>query len=279
MSEVNFMTIEQIADLIAKIIRKDYYIIAGCTGLPGVGKSCFVTQLGKATARKLGTKFSYEDNITYRRSELIEWIDGKGDKREGQKPEYSVLIPDELIEMFFKRNFAKRGQKEALQLLNKCRDRHLAILGNTPFFFDLDPNARQHFGLHFYIPKRGYAYIFMRDNNPFSYDMWHQKENEKLWRKYHGNAQKLLGFIGICSYKDWQPDEKEMYYAIRNEKRRASEEDEDQTEKIPVSRAIKQRNLIVDYVYTNKILTAKQISQLTGMGVRHVNEIVAELNQ
>jgi len=209
--------INKFAKIISSIQKSDRWNLIVCTGDMGEGKSCFTSQLGKIVAEENNTSFSFEDNMTFQRKELKEWIDGSktGKKR---KKEYSVILADELISMFFKRNWFDAYQIDGIELLNKCRDRHLCILGNVPNFWDLDSAMYALITFRVHIHERGRAWVFQKDRNPFATDPWHKKENVKIFQK-HKNPYRCVGFVCEIHFPDWSAAEKKAYYTVRNKKR------------------------------------------------------------
>ena len=210
--------INNFAEIITKILKTDRWVFIGCDGEMGEGKSCFTTQLAKAVASKTKTNFNYSDNMTFQRKELKAWIDGDRKKKIKKKKEYSVILADELISMFFKRNWFDAEQIDGIELLNKCRDRHLCVMGNIPSFWDLDSAIYPIITFWVHIHERGRAWVFQKDRNPFATDKWHRNANEKLFKK-HKNPYRSLGFLCEIHFRDWTNEEKEKYYKIRNEKR------------------------------------------------------------
>lgn len=211
-------TVETFAKFLTLKQKADWWELIACSGKQGVGKSCLLTQLTKRASQLNKIKYSYKDNLTWMRDEFIQWINGKGDKKENQKQEFSAVLIDELISLFYKRNWANNEQNDAIELMNKCRDRHLIVGGNVPNFWDLDKALRGLFTFWIHIPKRGTAWVFEPDENPFAPDPWHVKYNEKVFAKA-GNPYKCKGFVCELKYNDWTPEDKKEYYDVRNSKR------------------------------------------------------------
>ena len=99
-------SIEKFALLIADILKSDRYCPIICSGEMGEGKSCFTDQVARAVAKITKVPFSYEKNMTYKRSELKEWIE--------TMPERSVILADEFVSLFFKRNWFDEDQIEVV---------------------------------------------------------------------------------------------------------------------------------------------------------------------
>ena len=286
--------IDGFANLLTKKQKADWWELIACSGVQGVGKSCLLTQIIEQTSKLNNMKFSYENNLTWMRDEFITWINGKGDKKEGQMPEYSSVLVDELISLFYKRNWANSEQNDAIELMNKCRDRHLIVGGNVPNFWDLDKALRNLFTFWIHIPRRGIAWVFMPDENPFEMDRWHVKYNAKVFEKSN-NPYKCKGFVAEINFLDWTPEKKTEYYDVRNKKRINTEGQGKKTNNnIKVLRG--QRNELVNAIYLQRqemkilikqpsiskeakeilsdvIIEGRDVSQLTGLSPTQIRDI------
>lgn len=269
-------TITEFAQTCADILKTDRYIMIVCDGEMGEGKSCFTSQLARKVAQITKTPFNYQDNITFLRSELKTWVDGD-DKGENKKPEYSSVLADELISMFFKRNWYDSDQIDGIELLNKCRDRHLFVCGNIPNFWDLDSAIYPLITFWVHIHERGLAWVSMKDRNPYITDKWHRLENSKSFSKF-GVPYKCRGFICEIKFDDWNDADREEYYNVRNTKRVNTEGQ--RTEKISRrgKRAVEQRNSLIRFMiqegYKAKVIS-KTIQPRLDEG--EISRIVAEL--
>lgn len=218
---VRRITVNDFGMILADFVKSDRFALVCFSGDTGQGKSCLSSQLGLACAKPNNVSFSYEENMTYQRTELKKWIDGDS-KGKGRKPEYSVILADEIISMFFKRNWYDSEQIDGIELLNKCRDRHLVILGNIPNFWDLDSGIYSLVQFRVHIHRRGLAWVFEKDENPFEKDVWHRAYNKKRFAK-DGHPYSCKGFVCEIHFNDWKPQDKQRYYSIRNQKRLRSE--------------------------------------------------------
>lgn len=220
-----FVDMPVFARLCYKLLNSDRDVVVGVAGFTGEGKTRFTDCLLREYARISKTYWDF-DRMTWSRSELMEWINGKEKSdinlhtglKENQLPEYSCLCPDELFFMFYKRTWFDQEQIDAVSTFNTCRDRHLLICGNVPDFWDLDAGFLKRVRFYVYIPERGTAWVFQQENNPFNKDPWNVAENKKLFRK-RNKPFRLPNFVCEIKYNDWTPDEKQRYYNIRNKKR------------------------------------------------------------
>jgi len=275
MAKIPKYTVEQLAKDLHDILKSDRDVVVGIAGMTGEGKSVAAIQLLTAYSNFVGVPFSME-HITWLREELLEWIDGPepGHKAKygGQKSEYSALLPDELISMFYKRNWYEDDQKAAIELFNKCRDRHLLIAGNVPNFWDLDGGILSRFRYYIFIPKRGIMWVFRQDNNPFAGDKWNVAENRKIFRK-KGNPYSCPNFLAEIYYSDLDAGSKQAYYAIRNTKRRSTEGQNNP--KLERYAGVKQqRDRLVRFIYKQFNVPMKDLAELTGLSESMISYIV-----
>lgn len=211
------LSLKDFGEIIYKILKSDRDVNLAVGGMTGEGKSCFLTKLQKAYSKVSNTSWTFE-NMTWQKKELMTWIDGDGPDKKGQKPEYTALMSDELFTMFYKRNWYDSDQISMIATFNMCRDRHLFVGGNVPDFWDLDSSFLKRIRFYAFIPRRGIAWVFEQENNPFSPDPWNTNQNKKLFRK-NGSPYKLPNFLCEIHYTDWSDSEKKQYYEIRNKKR------------------------------------------------------------
>jgi hypothetical protein len=255
-------TVEEFAKTIYKLAKSDRDVTLGVAGFTGEGKSVFMIKLQKAYAKIAGVKWSFNNNLTWSRDEMLKWIDGDKNGK-GRKPEYSAILPDELISMFFRRNWYEDDQKAAIELLNKCRDRHLFIAGGIPNFWQLDTSFSTRIRFYAYIPRgRGRAWIFEQEDNPFSADPWNVNDNKKLFRKKK-DPSKCPNFVCEILFDDLTPQEKKEYYAIRNTKRKNTEM-QNKKDKIEKYGSLKRgRDALIRHIFTvNPKLTNQDVADM-----------------
>jgi len=244
-------TLESFAKIILKIAKSNRDVTLGCSGFTGEGKSVFCIKLQKEYAKLSKTKWTYKDNMTWDRDELLNWVDGdiNGNYK---KPEYSALLPDELISMFYRRNWYEDKQKQAIELFNKCRDRRLFIAGCIPNFWHLDPAFNTRIRFYAYIPRgRERAWIFEQEDNPFSDDVWNKSLNLKLFRQ-RKKPYKLSNFVCEIYYSDLSKKDAREYNEIRNTKR-VFTESQNKQENLQKYKHIKgQRDILIRELYNIK---------------------------
>lgn len=247
-------TVEDFAQHVVDMLGSDRDVNVGIGGFTGEGKSTFATKLAAAYAAKSGTSWNF-DRMTWSRKELLTWVDGEKNTqpgpdglKPGQLPEYSVIIPDELFLMFYRRNWYEDDQIGAIGTFNMCRDRHLLVIGNVPDFWDLDPGFIKRIRYYVYIPARGTAWVFQQENNPFANDPWNRPENKKMFRKKK-NPYSCPNFVCEISFNDWDPKEKKQYYKIRNEKRLQAVDENKSEKKERYGKVKAQRDNTFQYLF------------------------------
>jgi len=272
-------TMTEFAEMVYSLLKSDRDVVVATGGFTGEGKSTFTTKLQKEYQRISKTKWDFS-HMTWSRKELLTWIDGEKDSKrgknglkKGQMPEFSAILPDELFLMFYSRNWHDTDQIDAIATFNMCRDRHLFVAGNIPNFWELDAGFRSRIRFFVFIAKRGIAWVFEQELNPFGKDAWNVRENMKLFRRFR-NPEKLPNYLCTIFFDDWDEEEKKQYYKIRNEKRVLAI-DENKKEKVAKYTKIKaQRDEAIRKVFEmNPKLTnveAAKMFDLSESGIRQI---------
>lgn len=274
----------EFADLLNRIISSDRDCNVATAGFTGEGKSVLSIQILKAYAKVSGMGWPLSQT-TWSRKELLKWIDGDKSKppnskglRPGQLPEFSGIHVDELFMLFYRRNWFNEAQIDSIGTLNMCRDRHLLIIGNVPNFWDLDSAYTSRIRFYVYVPRRGVAWIFEQDNNPFSVDKWNAALNKKIFQK-NRHPYKCPNFIQEIFFNDLSPSEKTAYLALRNSKRvDAIDVDKDKRERYGKIKG--QRDALILMVYDThdrlRKASTEKIAKLTFKDVADVIDISQE---
>ena len=214
------VTIKSISGTVKAFQQSDRDFIIAISGYRGEGKSTLSVLLGVENG-----KFDFEKNILYSRKKAMEKIGSL---------EHSTLVVDEAINILYRRDFMKGEQKELIKLMNMCRDRHLCLIFNIPNVWNLDKDILQTMvRMWIHVDKRGLAYCFVPDNNPFSADKWHRKLNEKLMKKWDSSKvglKKSPNFDGILRFKDLDEEQKLLYIKIKMSKRIEAENEDVENE-------------------------------------------------
>jgi len=231
------LSMNDFANMIHELLRSNRDVIIGTSGMTGEGKSTFSIKLQKKYSEIAGVPWSLKHNLTASRHSLMTWINGEPGSvadevtglKPGQKPMYSALLADELILMFYNRKWSDNEQINAIGDLNLFRSRRLLLCGNVPRFWRLDSAFLERVRYYVFVPKRGTAWVFQQENNPFTDDPWNRKVNSRLVAE-NGNPYKSDNFIGEIIFGDLSGDEKLEYEELRanlqlQDKKEAVEDD------------------------------------------------------
>jgi len=268
------MSVKGFATKIHKILLTDRGVNLGCGGFTGEGKSTFTTLLEKEYSKVSNTKWDFS-HMTWDRKEMMKWIDGEGKEKKGQLPEYSAILPDELFHMFYRRNWFMTSQIDAISTFNMCRDRHLLVAGNIPNFWELDTGFTNRIMFFVYIPRRGTAWVFQQDDNPFIDDPWNRRVNSKLFKRY-GNPYKCKNFLCEIHFPDWDEQEKKEYLKIRNQKRLLKNNDDG--DRYSPSKLRRQRDGAV-YVAIEEGVKLKVLASEMKLTVAGISDIYSRIQE
>lgn len=197
--------LHDLARAIKTVLRSDRDFVLCLSGSTGEGKST----LSLHVAQLVDENFSISNNITFSRQETIERIK--------TLPKYSCVVVDEAINLLFRRDFAKREQKDLLKLLDMCRDRNLCLIFNIPQAWSLDSHILNRVRCWIYVYKRGSALVFQPSENPFSRDPWNRALNELLVRK--GQWRRSKNYVSSLRFNKVPKQTFEKYLKVKTEKK------------------------------------------------------------
>jgi len=205
MSRLSFHMLTQI---IKKTQKSDQDAIFAITGPTGIGKSVLSVWLHL----KHNKGFNFLKDMALSREQVLKALDNR--------KQFGNLSIDEAINVLFKRDHMQRGQKEILRVFDMIRKMNLFVTMQWPFFWALDKHILDsgRIRLWFYVDKRGHAYIFAPDKNPFTQDPWHRTFNEKVLKNWNQgiHPEKARGYIGEIYFPDLPPDIKAKYLEAYN---------------------------------------------------------------
>lgn len=250
-------SLEEITDTLRQTAETDRDNLIAVDGLAGTGKSTLAIKMCKKGCEW----FDMQRDILYSRQEIMDWI-------ATAKPG-SWGLGDEIINALFKRDFASRGQKFLLKILDMCRDRNLTLIMCLPNFWALDKHILDgRLRLRIHVAKTGLAYMWKPSTNPFAPDRWYRKYNEVVcynW-DYYQNARRTKGFIGFLHFGDMGVREKETYLKIKKEKKqmlKELEEKEEQKEEINRKRSVDfGKNMVLVWLRRNGYLRTGWIEMM-----------------
>jgi len=245
------------AETIHKLLVSDRDVSIVFSGMTGEGKSTMLIQLFKEYQKIRGKKWDFK-TMTWKRDDLMKWIDGEKQKdgtKTGQLPKYTPIALDELFLMFYRRNWSDSGQIDSIGVLNMARDRRLLIGGCVPNFWDLDPAFTSRARFYIFISERGKAWVFEQEINPYVKDKWNFALSQKIFRK-DKHPYRLPNFVGEVYYDDLTEQEKEEYLQIRNTKRLTALDSSKKDKKELYTNIKNQRNDLIKLLFEyNKEVT------------------------
>ncbi len=203
-----------------KRVDKDFLIIVD--GATGGGKSTWAVKF----AKKNDPKFNIKEDIIFSQDEFIDKITNSEPGR--------TYIPDEAINVLFKRDFMTKKQKFILRLLDMARDKNLCIIFCVPNFWAIDKHILEgRIKLRVHIAKTGLSFLWKPSTNPFAPDKWYRKYNEYVCRNwdYYMNARRTKGFLGYMKFGDMNPKDKEIYLQVKKEKKELIAKQEEENER------------------------------------------------
>lgn len=176
---------EEVVELLKERLDNNFDCSVAITGEKGIGKSTLAIQIARAIN---GESFDLRKHVIFNPefSEL--------EKAIRIFPPKTALVIDEAIKVTYKLDFMKKEQKEFNKMLTLARKHYKVLLFCIPHFVDMSSFMKKtEIVLWFYILKRGKAFVFVKDQNPFIDDPWHFKENLKIIQKFRKNIFDLDG--------------------------------------------------------------------------------------
>lgn len=208
--------------------KKDLVFII--TGYPGEGKSVLAVDI----AKEYDKRFTYERNLIYSRSELMEKIE--------QFPP-SAFIIDEAINILYKREWNKGAQKEMIKLLNICRSKRHMLIFVQPDFEDMDKDIRKkRLRLWIDVIMRGVGVMYKPIKSlGGGSDPWNLDINNKIIKSqikklglvegYIEGAAKTENFQNIVRWENMNDEEYKRYEEVKDTKKYAEEDNNLLTQK------------------------------------------------
>lgn len=211
-------TIGELADILRERQKNNFDVNIGVSGKRGNGKSTFINKL---LLRFKDEGFNQYKHQVYERDDVINLLGTQT---------YGFCWDDEAINSGYKRDFQSTGQKDLIKIITNYRDNYNIYISALPFFYSLDKDLRALMFLHVHIIERGVAVLFMplpgliHNSDPWDSDRnmkVEKKENERIAKnpKLSFRYHKFTTFIGYLYFNDITDAQKEIYKAIKKEKR------------------------------------------------------------
>lgn len=244
---------KHIAQFGKKLTRRKKDLVFIITGYPGEGKSVLAVEIAKEYDRR----FSFDRNLIYSRSELMEKI-------ETFPP--SAFIIDEAINILYKREWNKGTQKEMIKLLNICRSKGHMLIFVQPDFEDMDKDIRtKRLRLWIDVITRGCGVMYKPVKSlGGGSDPWNLEINDKrikeqikklgLVEGYLEGAAKTENFQNIIRWDNMPDEEYKQYDDVKNSKKYADEDNNLLTEKEAKMVARREVFKVIALLKGNKLL-------------------------
>lgn len=136
-----------------------------------------------------------------------------------------IMIPDEMINVTFNRDFFSQKQKDIVKMINMFRDHQNIIVACVPYFHTLDNQIKNLCKIKITIKKRGLAIIHLPNKTIYCKDKWDSATNENIERDWimkkiqNPNYAKLTTFRGLMKFPPLNKAQEEIYQDIKNKKR------------------------------------------------------------
>lgn len=239
MGELSYRCIDDVNDMIHFRNKKKLDFCACVEGANGVGKSVFTTLLS----------LSGDKSYTICPERILNKPDWQIlNKTILTLPSGSYVHLDDCGELFYKRNFATRQQKDMNVFFMRSRKFIKNVFLDIPDFNDLDPYFRDNrVVFRFLIPVRGKVLMYQADTRGFGIPRWHMDEDKSRMQTMSKNKYKqdmtteeylnicrgMHGFCGEFDFPDFTPDQQKAYdnviqwYIKRDEEAEKKEEEEE----------------------------------------------------
>ncbi|KKN02325.1 hypothetical protein LCGC14_1118800 [marine sediment metagenome] len=199
-------TINKFAVLIKDILKSNRDVVIVFSGFSGEGKTTFGVHIGKAVSNQFGRTFSFSKNMAISADDFLE--------KALKLPRYSVVMGDEAINIFFKRESLNKDRIKAIKIMDTIRKRNLCLILNIPQFWSLDSHILQG-KVRFwgYIDKRKACHMFKPIRHPFSEDVWNRRINKKAVWNWDDLSyiSKIKNYIGTFEFEKMSKEDEAEY--------------------------------------------------------------------
>ena len=214
MSRLLIWNIKDVCEVIEKCVQNKFDFICFIEGNRGLGKSTLAFKI--CSRVNVPVPFSPKRDLVYTREETLKHLASK---------KGGIIFSDELINVAYNRDFFQDEQKTMLKALNMYRDACNVFIGCIPKFIELDKQLQRLCKMRITVVRRGVALIQTQMPSIYSQDNWDIKGNQKVEAKWtlrggkNPQYAKLTTVRGILNFSDLSPHQREIYEAIKEEKR------------------------------------------------------------
>jgi len=265
---------------IRKRLENDWDIVIGVCGEEGSGKST----LAMVMAWYLDNDFTPERNVVA--SPNVKEV---SENLLGKLPRYSPVIVDEAIKIMYKLGWNNTASILMNTVMSVCRAQNKAALLCMPRFMDFNEYNRQHrVKVWIEVVKRGHAFVFVRDRSPFINDVWHLRENQKLYEKankgskivemddqdFYNSLRRCKNYGFEFKFLDLPDDIKAQYKVLKEEAAQSLDLDEAKGLTRLYKHACTQA---IRILYTENGLKQVDIAKELGLSLYTVNQLLKTL--
>ena len=135
-----------------------------------------------------------------------------------------IIVPDEMVNITFNRDFQSEDQKNIIKMINMYRDHNNLIIASVPLFQTLDVQIKNLTKMKISVAKRGFGLIQTPNKIIYGRDKWDSMNNEKIeraWLVKGGRPQytKLTTSRGLITFPPLPKKIEKRYQEIKNERR------------------------------------------------------------
>lgn len=136
-----------------------------------------------------------------------------------------IIIPDEMINITFNRDFFSEDQKNIIKMINMYRDHNNLIIACVPQFQTLDNQIKNLCKIRLSVVRRGFAIMQTPNRTIYGRDKWDQQTNEKIEREWllkgvqNPSYARLTTCRGIIRFPKLMKAVEDNYQRIKDEKR------------------------------------------------------------
>ena len=291
MAKIRTWALQDMVDMIVKILLNKFDCIILIDGQRGLGKSTLAYVLAKRISNRMAFvrknyntgmevgdySFLPKRDLLYSRTKVIEYFN------QWKK----IGIADEMINVTFNRDFYQEDQKNLIKMMNMNRDHCNLFIACVPQFQTMDTQMKGLTKIRLSVVRRGLAIIQTQNQSIYSVDKWDSANNQKIERDWmmkgskNPRYTKLTTFRGVMRFPDLTPMQREEYEQIKIEERNVIVETEMKINKTVEpfdelmyklkNKGIKNVDVLKGFAVANKkdykTLRAKIIRQLRKEGV------------
>jgi len=218
MSKLVIYSPKELARMVRSRLRRDNDAVFCVSGDPGIGKTTLCHAINIEIDKNY-VKQPYVDSL--RRHIIFSGTYSEAYKKIVSLKKFSAIHFDEAEELFYRRDYAKKRNKNLNKVLMKCRKENKSISMALPRMKDLDEYLRNgRLMLWIYAIARGIGVVMVRSKIPEDDDPWGIKAVNWWGKKIKSKSYAITSegvhslFKKVSNYKGlvfWKPLEGEFW--------------------------------------------------------------------